>query len=284
MRKDYTLGEWLETWLEYYVEPSALAPSTKACYNRAVRSVPASLGSIWVIDIAPLDCLCWIQSVARTHPRAAQLDRVMLSRALLVARKLHLTDFVLDEDTCPQVVHHAQKAVVLTLPELLRYMDAAALMDSATVLLLCCCGLRRGEALAASRADLSADGILTVQHQRGDSRELHPLKSKHSYRRIALPDNVLDCIRMRPLTLSGLFYEGSMHKVYTDRHSVTQRLSLPPVTLHGLRHSVATAAVLGGEPVKLVQGCLGHASFALTADLYADHLPDTSAVCKHLFV
>lgn len=176
------------------------------------------------------------------------------------------------------------KAVVLTLPELLRYMDAAALMDSATVLLLCCCGLRRGEALAASRADLSADGILTVQHQRGDSRELHPLKSKHSYRRIALPDNVLDCIRMRPLTLSGLFYEGSMHKVYTDHHSVTQRLSLPPVTLHGLRHSVATAAVLGGEPVKLVQGCLGHASFALTADLYADHLPDTSAVCKHLFV
>lgn len=109
MRKDYTLGEWLETWLEYYVEPSALAPSTKACYNRAVRSVPASLGSIWVIDIAPLDCLCWIQSVARTHPRAAQLDRVMLSRALLVARKLHLTDCVLDEDTCPQVVHHAQK-------------------------------------------------------------------------------------------------------------------------------------------------------------------------------
>lgn len=187
MRKDYTLGEWLETWLEYYVEPSALAPSTKACYNRAVRALPASLGSIWVIDIAPLDCLCWIQSVARTHPRAAQLDRVMLSRALLVAR-------------------------------------------------------------------------------------------------IALPDNVLDCIRMRPLRLSGLFYEGSMPKVYTDHHSVTQRLSLPPVTLHGLRHSVATAAVLGGEPVKLVQGCLGHASFALTADLYADHLPDTSAVCKHLFV
>ena len=98
---------------------------------------------------------------------------------------------------------------------------------------------------------------------------------------------------MRPLTLSGLFYEGSMHKVYTDHHSVTQRLSLPSVTLHGLRHSVANAAwppvappaaVLGGEPVKLVQGCLGHASFALTADLYADHLPDTSAVCKHLFV
>ncbi len=82
MRKDYTLGEWLDTWLEYYVEPSALAPSTKACYNRAVRAIPASLGSIWVIDIAPLDCLCWIQSVARTHPRAAQLDRVMLSRAL----------------------------------------------------------------------------------------------------------------------------------------------------------------------------------------------------------
>lgn len=58
MRKDYTLGEWLDVWLEYYVEPSALAPSTKACYNRAVRALPASLGSIWVIDIAPLDSVC----------------------------------------------------------------------------------------------------------------------------------------------------------------------------------------------------------------------------------
>lgn len=284
MRKDYTLGEWLTVWLEHYVEPSSLAPSTKKCYNRAVRAVPADLSLVDMRFLSPLDCLFWIQDVARVYPRAAQLDRVMLSRALLVARKLHLTDCVLDDDTCPQVVHHAQKAVVLTLPELLRYMEAASTMDSAPVLLLCCCGLRRGEALAAGRADLSADGILTVQHQRGDSRELRPLKSKHSYRRIALPDNVLDCIRKRPLTLSGLFYEGSMHKVYTDHHGITQGLSLPPVTLHGLRHSVATAAVLGGEPVKLVQGCLGHASFALTADLYADHLPDTSAVCKHLFV
>lgn len=282
--KEYTLGEWLRIWLEHYVEPSGLAVHTKMCYNRSVRAVPDSLRMMSLFDLSPLDCLCWLQTVARDFPRAAQLDRVMLGRALLVARKLHLTDCVLDADTCPQIVHTARTTAILTLPELRQYVEAAQAVDTASVLLLCCCGLRRGEAMAACRSDLSADGVLTVQHQRGDSRDLLPLKSRRSYRRIALPDSVAACLRARPLTFSGLFYEGCLHKVYTDHKRVLQMLSLPSVTLHGLRHSIATAAVLGGEPVKLVQGCLGHASFALTADLYADHLPDTSAVCKHLFV
>lgn len=280
----YTLGEWLRVWLEHYIYPSGLAQSTKDCYNRAVQAVPQILLNVALADLSPLDCLLWVQDVARVYPRAAQLDRVMLARALLVARKLHLTDCVLDADTCPTPIHHAAQAAVLTLPELRRYMEAASTMETASVLLLCCCGLRRGEALGACRADLSMDGILTVCHQRGDSRALRPLKSRASYRRIALPDCVLYVLRARPLTFSGLFYEGAMHNVYTDHRRALQGASLPSVTLHGLRHSVATAAVLGGEPVKLVQGCLGHASFAITADLYANHLPDSSAVCKHLFL
>lgn len=280
--KNYTLGEWLEVWYTHYILPSAFADNTKACYNRAVRAVPPAIAAILLADLSPLDCLIWLQTVARTAPRAAQLDRVMLSRSLLVARKLRLTDCVLDGDTCPQIVHHAQKAVVLSLPELRAYALRACEVEAAPVLLLCCCGLRRGEAMGVQRADI-ADGILTVQHQRRDGLRLYPLKSQASYRRLALPFLVLDCLAKRPLTLSGLVYEGTMHRVYTDHQSLLKRLSLPAVTLHGLRHSVATAAVMSGVPVKAVQACLGHASYVLTADLYADHLPDRSDVCAQLF-
>jgi integrase len=40
---------------------------------------------------------------------------------------------------------------------------------------------------------------------------------------------------------------------------------LPPITLHGIRHSYATAALAAGEPLKVVSERLGHASTSITA-------------------
>jgi integrase len=48
---------------------------------------------------------------------------------------------------------------------------------------------------------------------------------------------------------------------------------LPPITLHGVRHSYATAALAAGEPLKVVSERLGHASTSTTANLYQHVLP-----------
>ena len=48
---------------------------------------------------------------------------------------------------------------------------------------------------------------------------------------------------------------------------------LPPMTLHGVRHSYATAALAAGEPLKVVSERLGHASTSITANLYQHVLP-----------
>jgi integrase len=47
---------------------------------------------------------------------------------------------------------------------------------------------------------------------------------------------------------------------------------LPPITLHGIHHSYATAALAAGEPLKVVSERLGHASTSTTANLY-QHVP-----------
>lgn len=284
MKDALTLGDWLEIWMARYIWPSRLAHNTKCCYNRAVAAVPPELAAMTLVDLSPLDLLCWLQDVAVQHPRAAQLDRVMLSRALTVASKLRLTSCVVDDDTCPQVVHEAKETVILDYPQLLAYMRAARATDVAPVLLLCCCGLRRGEALGARACDLTPDGVLRVQVQRLHGEELHQLKTRASARCIRLPPDIADCLLAWPPTPSGLICDASAHKVYMRHRAIVRDLSLPPVTLHGLRHSFATAAAMRGEPLKLLQGCLGHASFALTADLYADHLPPVSDVCGHVFV
>ncbi|MFY9586736.1 MAG: tyrosine-type recombinase/integrase, partial [Actinomycetota bacterium] len=50
--------------------------------------------------------------------------------------------------------------------------------------------------------------------------------------------------------------------------------ALPRIRLHDVRHSVATALLCAGVPVKVVSERLGHASTAFTMDVYASVLPD----------
>ena len=50
---------------------------------------------------------------------------------------------------------------------------------------------------------------------------------------------------------------------------------LPSLSVHGLRHSYATAALRAGVPAKVVSSRLGHSSISLTLDLYSHVLPAT---------
>ncbi len=46
--------------------------------------------------------------------------------------------------------------------------------------------------------------------------------------------------------------------------------ALPQVTAHALRHTAASLAISSGANPKVVQRMLGHASAAMTLDVYAD--------------
>ena len=48
---------------------------------------------------------------------------------------------------------------------------------------------------------------------------------------------------------------------------------LPPIPLHGLRHSYATLALSSGVNPRIVSARLGHATVALTLDVYSHVLP-----------
>jgi len=50
--------------------------------------------------------------------------------------------------------------------------------------------------------------------------------------------------------------------------------TFPRLTLHDLRHTAASLAVPAGANVKSVQRMLGHASAAVTLDVYADLFDD----------
>ena len=78
---------------------------------------------------------------------------------------------------------------------------------------------------------------------------------------------------------TGLVFTREDGRVLHPEH-VTKRFArlvrdagLPPITLHGVRHSYATAALAAGEPLKVVSERLGHASTSITANLYQHVLP-----------
>ena len=276
-----TVGDWLETWIALYVRPSGLAVSTKACYNRAVQSVPESLRSRDMQTITPLDLMPWLCEVARTHPRAAQLDRAMLSKSLRLAHKLGLCPgCIIDADTLPKPPHAPAKAAVLRLDEVRRYVAAAGSSPLFPLLMLCLCGLRRGEALGARWEDLDGN-VLHVQRQRirvERQYRVTALKSGHAMRELELPQLLEEDLRRRRRDIAGWICDTTPEKLHTEHRRAMQRAGLEGVTLHGLRHTFAAQAAAQGETMKHLQTALGHARMALTADLYADHSDPLSAL------
>ena len=277
------VSNWLGMWYTTYVERSKeLAPSTKAMYRRAVAAVPAWLGDMPLDDpLLPLHLTRWLADVAEVHPRAAQLDRVMLSRALRVAGKLGLCPrMTIDTDTVPKTPHTPAKALVLTREQVFAYRTAARAVRSYPLLMLCLCGLRRGEALGARWQDLDG-ATLRVQRQRQriDGQLMtRRLKSQASQRELVLPPWLVADLAATPRSITGWILDTTPERLHKDHRQVIQAAQLPPVTLHGLRHTFATLAARQGVPMKQLQHALGHSKMQLTTDLYADHLDPLSDV------
>ncbi len=278
------LCTFLNTWLNLYVVP-AVRPSTAAMYRRSVEALPAALGDLQVETIGPADLLAlraWQIQRAAFAPRAAQLDRVMITRALAKAQALGIAPQSLRiTEALPQIRHEAAKAAILDPEQLRRYIDLAPIYggEEAALLLLCCCGLRRGEALGARWEDLHGD-VLQINGSRDPRGTYGPPKTAHGIRAIVLPSFVLDQIHAVPRSLRVPWIVDTTASRLQRAHKrvlAGADLTATQVTIHGLRHSLATLAANSGESMKLLQLALGHSKVALTADLYADHINTPSA-------
>ena len=66
---------------------------------------------------------------------------------------------------------------------------------------------------------------------------------------------------LHPQTLSGAF------------ERLAKSAGLPPIGIHGLRHSHASLGLAAGLPLVIMSERLGHSSVALTGDVYSHSLP-----------
>lgn len=273
-------GAYLDQWLETFVRPFR-APSTAACYGRAIAALPPSVASCPLADLDGMAIQAAVNAQARRHPRAAQLTYATLHTALAKAVQLgYLPRHPMA--ACVKPAHQPRKAAVLTAPQLAAYIRAARAEACFPLLLIIgTLGLRRSEALGLTWACVDLQqGVLHVRQQRvraGGQLQLRPLKSRASNRALPIPPPLaaeLAAIRadQRVVSFSGWVFDTNPDTLRKAHLRVVQQAGLPTVTLHGLRHSVATIAAAAGCPMKSLQGILGHSKYELTANLYADHL------------
>jgi integrase len=176
----------------------------------------------------------------------------------------------------PVYLTHAQVAA----------LAAAAGVYEALVLLLAYTGLRWGEAVGLRVRDLDMlRRRVTVSENavQVGSQIIVGTTKAHKQRSVPLPEFLLPHLawQCEGKDRDGLLFPGDDGKHLWRSHNgsgwfdraVTES-GVPRVTAHDLRHTAASLAVSAGANVKAVQRMLGHASAAMTLDIYADLFDD----------
>jgi integrase len=175
--------------------------------------------------------------------------------------------------------------------ELLRLARATDRFETLT-LVLGYCGLRFGEAAALRRKHVG-EKELTIRasgtHVTGQGIVESSTKTRRA-RQVPVPDPVWDRLKNElpddpnalvfPRRRGGLLPIEEYRRAFDKACAEVKIEGLVP---HGLRHTTASLAISAGANVKVVQRMLGHATAAMTLDLYGHLLDDDlSAVAKAL--
>jgi integrase len=157
-------------------------------------------------------------------------------------------------------------------------------------------GMRRGEVLGLRWADLDLEaGWLSVRQTLvvvDNQPQVSEPKTARGRRRIALDANTVAALRSHHTAQTaerlaagpgwanrGLVFtrpDGApLHPEYVRRlfDRLLHRAVLPRIHLHDLRHTHATLALQAGVHPKVVSERLGHATVALTLDIYSHTIP-----------
>jgi len=143
------------------------------------------------------------------------------------------------------------------------------LRDKALILFLYATGLRISEALNVKLSDLE-DNWVKVTMAKGEKQRMVPIAD-------AAMEAIREYLHKRPCSSEYLFVNKNCDKLSRiSAYNITKKyLNVSP---HVLRHSFATALVLGGADLRVVQELLGHASLNTTqiyTHIQKENLKDT---------
>jgi integrase len=291
-----TVAEYLRWWAEH-VLPGTVRDTTAYGYRRLIEhTIIPAIGHHRIGRLTPAHVHAMLRDLEERGlaPKTRRNTRAVLARALAHAERWELvtrnvaalvdtprdvgpkTDDALDLDGVKQLITAAEGDRL-----------EALWVIAVTV------GLRKGEALALTwddvdlrRAEVSVRG--TLRRVPGVGLVVNKPKSERGARTVALPPLCVDAMRRRRQTqrleriAAGPRWTETGYVFTTEIgtpidpdnlqrawRKVTTRAGLGNLRFHALRHSAATVTLARGVPLEVISRQLGHAGYAITADVYA---------------
>lgn len=298
-----TLEEWLRYWMEEIVTPNCEETTCHGYENILSTHLIPSLGEVGVQELTAMRVQQYYGELRRKGlaNNTIRKHHVLLHAALGAAmRQGVVTGNVTNLVTPP--AHEAPKHRFYDSQQLRTLFRASEGTElEIAVKLAGCLGLRRSEicGLKWRHVDL-ARGVLTVCEVRtavsGRALEKAP-KSYASERRLAFCGNEELCALLRRLHSEWLRRRRKEPKYNPEGYiAVTEAgkpyqpdilcrciaqfvaaQGLPPISLHGLRHSFASLANSQNVPMFNISKALGHSSTAVTSAVYMHLFDDAVA-------
>lgn len=283
-----TVADLIDAWLT----SAPLKPATVAQYRLFFDTYARPvLGNTRLANVTP----GMVQRLyADLTPAVGARVHALLHRAFAVAVLWHW----LPTNPCDRVLKPAYKPTRKTLwtrAELDTFLEGTAdhWLQPLWALLLGT-GCRLGEALALRWDDIGLGVAVTIEgtlHRLGGEWVVSDPKTPSATRTVILPPTVTDALQRQKAQQDawqeaagerwqgdGFVFTGETGKplfASTVQHAMKrecERLGLPPVTPHGLRHLHASLLLGEGVPVTAVSARLGHANPNVTMQIYAHAL------------
>jgi integrase len=279
-----TVGDWLPPWLALQVQ---LKPTTMVRYDVALRrQILPRWELVPLSRITHSDVSSWVHDLADDGlaPATVRYAHRVLSLALTAAvRDGRLIRNVAEDVPLPRVLATPKR--FLTHDQVQALAKACTPYDT-LICVLAYAGLRWGElvALTACRVDLRRRRIEVVEAiTEVHGRVIIGTTKTHQRRSVPIPRFLADELAAQlagkaPSDLVFTAPEGGVLRNSNFRprffDPAAAKAGLPGLTPHELRHTAASLAIAAGANVKAVQQILGHASAAVTLDIYAGLFAD----------
>lgn len=280
-----TVGELGPAWLDRqrgHLKPSAFR----------------SLDSAWSVHVSPRWGNTAIGAVHFSDVQAWTAELAAIRKATIVKTAHSVLARILDDAVRDRRVasnpargvklpKRAPRRNVYLSPDQLDALAKEAGRYRSLVLLLGVGGLRFGEAAALRVSDVDWLRRRIELHTNvvkvGGTFAVGSLKSNRN-RTVALPEFVIDALaetaagkgrdeRLWAAADGGYLGPPSSHDSWLSGALARCQAAdptFPRITAHALRHTAASLAIHAGANPKVVQRMLGHASAAMTLDVYAD--------------
>ena len=288
------VGPYLERWIG---SVTGLAPSTMRQHEMIVRVhlIPA-LGRRLLTQLTPSDVDAYLER-RDLDPQTLRHHRSTLRRALADAVRDGLLTRNVAALSKPPPMDKAERRWLSAAQARLVITEARDERLWPLWVLILTTGLRVSEALGLAWSDVDLGvGEIRVKRQliriEGEWKRGR-LKTRKSRRTIGLLPEAMDALveqRRRqdvereaagvPRSLdSHVFLTAAGQPIHSTNilpewYRVSQRLGLPRVTTHDLRHSAASIMLGAGIPLPVIAATLGHSSIRVTADLYSHIGPE----------